>query len=396
MHYDICVVGGFGHVGLPLSLVFADRGMKVCAFDINEQSNAIIAKGEMPFFEDGAEPLLKKVLKNKSLTLSLDASSISDSDVIIVTIGTPVDSHSSPELNVLEKAIHKYLSYFRDDQLLVLRSTAYPGTTTKIQKFFDKHDKNVDVSFCPERIVQGHAVKELSELPQIVSSVNKKGLEKAKKLFGLLTDDIVVLEPTEAEYAKLFTNAWRYIKFSAANQFFMLTNEAGIDFAKVYKGLTHNYKRALDLPFSGLAAGPCLFKDTAQLSASNNHEFALGRAAVQVNEGMPFYIVKKLRQNHDVKNKTVGILGMAFKADIDDTRDSLSYKLKDLLEFEAKQVYCSDPYVNNPDFISADELVNKSDIVILATPHKAYKQLQIGKDKELIDVWNFFGNGSLI
>jgi UDP-N-acetyl-D-mannosaminuronic acid dehydrogenase len=288
------------------------------------------------------------------------------------------------------------MPYFRDGQLVVLRSTAYPNTTIKLQKFFDEQGKKVDVAFCPERIVQGYALKELSELPQIVSATSARGLEKAKKLFSHLTSDIVVAETTEAEYAKLFTNAWRYIKFSAANQFFMLVNEAGLDFSKVYKAMTHNYKRAMDMPMAGFAAGPCLFKDTAQLSASNNNDFALGNAAILVNEGLPFYVVKKLKNKYALKDKTIGILGMAFKADIDDTRDSLSYKLKDLLEFETKRVYCSDPYVKDPSFLDAKELIKKSDIIILATPHKQYANLEIGKDKTLVDIWNFYKKGCVV
>lgn len=396
MHYDLCVIGGFGHVGLPLSIAFADKGLKVCALDINKEVYTVLSEGRMPFFEAGADDLLKKVLDKKALDISLDPSCISQSDAVIVTIGTPIDVHSSPQLNVLEKAINSYMPYFRDGQLIILRSTAYPNTTVKLQKFFDEKGKKVDIAFCPERIVQGYALKELSELPQIVSAVTERGLEKAKTLFKLLTADIVATNPTEAEYAKLFTNAWRYIKFSAANQFFMIANDAGLDFTEVYRAMTHNYKRASDMPLAGFAAGPCLFKDTAQLSASNNNDFALGNAAILVNEGLPFYITKKLKQKYNLQNKSIGILGMAFKADIDDIRDSLSYKLKDLLEFETKQVYCSDPYVKDSSFLSAEELVKKSDIIILATPHKQYSTLNIGDDKVLIDIWDFYKKGCRI
>lgn len=396
MKYDICVIGGFGHVGLPLSMAFAQKGLKVCAFDISKETYNIVSRGKMPFMEVGSEELLPETLKSNNLTLSLNPESISESDTVIITIGTPVDSHLSPQLNVVESTLISYFKYFKDGQLIILRSTVYPNTTSKLHRLFENKGKKVYFAFCPERIVQGHALKELSTLPQIVSSTSEEGLFKAVSLFKNLTEDIVIAKPNEAELAKLFSNTWRYIKFAAANQLFILSNEAGVDFYNVYEIMTHNYERALDMPIAGFASGPCLYKDTVQLNSFNNNNFPLGSSAIMVNEGLPFYIFNKIKQKYDLKNKSVGILGMAFKSGIDDKRDSLSYKLKELFEFEAKEVYCSDPYIKDEKFVTEEKLINKVDIIILATPHKEYLKLEINETKILIDIWNFYKRGCII
>ena len=396
MGYDVCVVGGFGHVGLPLSIAFANSGKRVCAYDIAKEGIDSIAKGKMPFIEHEGEKELRKALDSGRLHLSLNPEDIGRSENIIIVTGTPTDEHLSPEFSVVHKVLLGYMRYLKNDQLLILRSTVYPGTTERVYKMLRSNGKNLDVAFCPERIVEGYALTELYELPQIVSGVTQEAVERAKELFGALTSDLIEVGTKEAEIAKLFTNAWRYIKFSVANQFFMIANEAGLDYTKIYNAMTHNYQRAKDLPKPGFASGPCLFKDTVQLSAFNNHAFQIGNAAISINEGLPYYIVNQLKKKHDLKEKSVGILGMAFKAGSDDKRDSLSYKLKSILEFESGKVYCSDAYIKEEGFVSADELVKKSDIIVVATPHQEYSDLKISREKILIDIWNLYKRGFIL
>lgn len=393
MEYDVCVVGGFGHVGLPMALAFADKGLKVCALDINKVVYEELSKGNMPFIEWGAEELLQKVLKSGNLKLSLDQEDISRSKNIIVTIGTPVGEHFSPELNVVEKLLSKIMEFLKDGQLLILRSTVYPGTTNSIARYVKNSGKNIEVVYCPERIVEGFALRELNVLPQIVASDSKEVMKRAGDIFRHITNDIIEASPLEAELSKLFSNILRYAQFGIANQLFMVANDAGADYYRVKEITTFKYPRAANMLSAGLASGPCLFKDSVQLNAFNNYNFPLGNAAIMINDGLPFYIYNKLRQSHDLSKKSVGILGMAFKAESDDKRDSQSYTLKELFEFDAKRVYCSDPYIKDKSFVDAKELVEKSDIVILAVPHKTYTNLHIGKDKIVIDIWNFYKQG---
>ena len=338
--------------------------------------------------------MLKKVLKDKTLSLSLKPDVIKDSKIVIIIVGTPVDEHLNPTFSNIKRMIDELVPYINNEQLIVLRSTVYPGISSKIKDWFLEHNLTPDIAFCPERILEGKAMEELYTLPQIISSFTDKGLERARELFSLLTKDIIVLEPMEAEVTKLFTNVWRYIKFSVSNQFYMIANDYGLDFYKIYNAMTFNYPRTKDFPKAGFAAGPCLFKDSMQLGAFNNGNFYLGHTAMLINEGLPNYIVKSLSLKHNLKELTVGILGMAFKSESDDIRESLSYKLKKILSISAKKVLCSDPYVKDNDLISLEEIVEKSDILIIGAPHKIYKDIKT--DKKIVDVWNLLGNGGII
>jgi len=255
MKYDAVIVGGFGHVGLPLAISLADTGQKICALDIDQRAQRTIGDGHMPFQEDGAEELLRRTLANGNLTLSLDPNTIAQTETVIVIIGTPVDRHLNPEFELMRDIMASYLPYFRDGQLLVLRSTVYPGITEKLRTWLRSEGKQVELAFCPERIAEGFAMTELHSLPQIVSSFTEEGVLRARALFSRLTKEIIVVPPIEAELAKLFTNVWRYIKFAAANQFFMLANDHGADYYRIHHAMTTNYERAKDLPGPGFGFG---------------------------------------------------------------------------------------------------------------------------------------------
>jgi UDP-N-acetyl-D-mannosaminuronic acid dehydrogenase len=391
---DVVIVGGCGHVGLPLGLAFADRGLQVALFDVNAEAVEQVGRGVMPFAEEGADQVLRRVTGSQ-LIATTDPRVVSTAENVVVVIGTPVDEHLNPDPNVVSHAVERMSDDLRDGQLLVLRSTLYPGTTALVEATIAQLGKDVDVAFCPERIAEGKAMTELFELPQIVSSRQQSGLDRAEKLFGNLASQMVRMQPEEAELAKLFTNTWRYIRFAIANQLFMMANDFGLDYERIRAGVTFDYPRASDLPGAGFAAGPCLLKDTMQLAAFNNNNFVLGHAAMMVNEGLPMYMVSCLERSYPLADMTVGLLGMSFKAESDDIRSSLSYKLKRLLRFKAKHVLCHDPYVStDPNLVSLETLTEESDLLILSTPHKVYRELTA--DVPIIDVWGMFGNGTTL
>ncbi|MFK4836166.1 nucleotide sugar dehydrogenase [Microbacterium sp. ZW T2_14] len=394
---DVVVVGGGGHVGLPLAIALASRGQRTVVYDVAEAAVSRIRHAQMPFIEPGADEVLAKVVAEGMLTATTDPSAVASAENVIVVIGTPVDEHLNPDPNAIPRALSTCAPFFRDGQLLALRSTIYPGVTALVREMVEQMGIDMDVAFCPERIAEHKAMTELFELPQIVSGYTPRAIERAGVLFGCLTDSIVELTPEEAELAKLFTNTWRYIKFAAVNQFYMMANSKGVDFERVRAGLTHDYPRAQDMPGPGFAAGPCLFKDTMQLAAFSDNTFQLGHAAMLVNEGLPLYIASQLEQSHDLSDKTVGILGMAFKAGSDDIRSSLSYKLQRVLRFKAHEVIATDPHVPasiDSSLLSLDEVLGRADILIVATPHKEYRDIET--DKPVADVWNILGNGVLI
>lgn len=388
---DICIVGGCGHVGLPLGMAFADQGKKVALYDLNKINIDKVNKAEMPFKEEGAAPVLKRTIKSGKLVATDDPTVIKDSKVIIMVIGTPVDGHLNPKINEIIKAVKEIEKYINDDQLLVMRSTLYPGVTKKVHEYLQKQGKNTKVAFCPERIAEGYALTELYELPQIVAGCTPQATTEAQSLFKTLTKQTITVDPTEAELAKLFTNTWRYINFAISNQFYMIAEASGLDFYKIYGAMTQDYPRLKSFAKAGLAAGPCLFKDTMQLSSFSGNNFFLGHSAMLVNEGLPDFVVSQMKEKHELEHHTVGLLGMAFKGDNDDARESLSYRLKKRLEIEANKVLCHDPYVKDSRLVSLDKIRREADIIVLATPHSVYKDEDWG-DKIVIDMWNFYGN----
>jgi UDP-N-acetyl-D-mannosaminuronic acid dehydrogenase len=388
---DVVVVGGCGHVGLPLALAFADRELAVGIFDTDRRAVAEVQAGRMPFNEPGAQDVLTRVLDER-LTLSTDASLVSQAEHVVVVVGTPVDEHLNPSPEVVPRVLIDLAPMLRLGQLVVLRSTIYPGVTAMVEREMNQRCPGVDVVFCPERIAEGRAMDELFRLPQLVSGRDDVAVTRAEKLFAHLTMGTVRLNPEEAELAKLFTNTWRYLKFAVANQLYMIANNYGLDYERIRAALAFDYPRAADLPSAGLAAGPCLLKDTMQLAAFNNNNFVLGHAAMMINEGLPLYIADRMEQRFGLRERTIGILGMAFKAESDDTRASLSYKLKRILRFKAKRVLCTDPYVRtDPDLVSLDDVLAQADLLVIAAPHECYRSLE--PIQPVIDVWNLLGHG---
>ena len=389
---DAVVIGGCGHVGLPLAIALATRGARVGIYDVSQAAVDTVNAGRLPFAEPGAAEPLREARAAGRLEASADPAIVATAEHVIVVIGTPVDEHLNPDQAAIPNALGGCASFLRDGQILILRSTVYPGVTALVEKTVAALGIDIDVAFCPERIAEGKAMTELFELPQIVSARTARGADRASALFRRLTSQLVMLTPEEAELAKLFTNVWRYIKFATANQLYMMANDSGLDFERIRQGLGQDYPRAADMPAAGLAAGPCLFKDTMQLAAFNNNNFALGHTAMTINEGMPLYLVHRLEQRFDLKSLTVGVLGMAFKGGSDDTRSSLSYKLKRILAFKAGGVLCTDPYVTtDPALHSLPDVIAKSDLLVIAAPHPDYRELVT--DKPVADIWNILGKG---
>lgn len=388
LQYDVAIIGGLGHVGLPLGIVFADQGLQVVLIDVDEQKHATLKTGKMPFAEHGAEPILQQVL-DRTLHLDTRLEAVARSELVIVTIGTPIDEYLNPKTRPLLELAEQLASVLRPEQCLILRSTVLPGTTWNLNEFFKQCEVSVNLAYCPERIVQGFAIEELSELPQIVSGFTDRAVDSASDLFDHLGVQSIRVSVQEAELAKLFSNSWRYIQFAISNQFYMIAAEHGADYSQIYRAMTDNYSRMRNFPTPGFAAGPCLLKDTLQLAAGYGNHFQLGHAAMMVNEGLPHFLVQQLLHNSDIElaRTQVGILGMAFKADSDDIRDSLSYKLAKILRFHGAVVFCSDENVLDGSFVSKEELIERCSVVFVGVPHQAYKDLRVPNGTHLVDLW---------
>ena len=387
---NISIIGGAGHIGFPLGLILGSKGFKVSLIDKNKNNIKKINNGEVPFLEENSKKLLTDMRKKKRIYATDQINEISKSKYIIICISTPITNQLNPNLKPFINFFHQLKKKIKKDQIVIIRSSIYPGICEKVYKVIAKKCKNL--SYCPERIVQGKSIVELPKLPQLVSGKSKKAILESGKLFKTICKKIIYTEVIEAELIKLFSNAYRYINFAISNQFYMICQNQNLNFFKIRNIMREGYMRNANIPESGFTAGPCLLKDTMQLSSFYNHRFKLGHAAMSVNEGIPIFIIKKLQKKFDLRKKTVGVLGLTFKAETDDIRDSLSIKLVKLLELKKIKTLQSDEFYKNKKNISKNDLVKKSDIIILATPHKAYKRLKIKKNKTVVDIWGLIEN----
>jgi UDP-N-acetyl-D-mannosaminuronic acid dehydrogenase len=368
-------------------LAFARAGQKVVAIDIDAGKVSQVNAGRMPFKDRGASELLAGVLANGTFRASAEADLISNAEVVITVVGTPVDEYLNPRLYLITDLVAAHLGRLRSGQLFLLRSTVYPGTTERVDALFREKGLAIDVAYCPERVAEGQALEEITSLPQIVAGCSGRAQQRAEDLFRSLTTDLIPVPPLAAELTKLFNNAWRYAQFALANQFFMMANDHGVDFYEVYRAMTERYPRAEGFPKAGLTAGPCLFKDTVQLGAYNNYTFFMGQAAVMINEGLPNYMVQRVARRFDLKKSVAGILGMTFKADSDDPRDSLAFKLRKILQSECREVISTDPFLEDPSLRPLEEVLRRADILFIGSPHTVYRKLDFGKTP-VVDVWN--------
>lgn len=371
--------------------------------DIDQEKVNSIAKGQLPFMEDGAQELLDKYV-GKTFHASTDFSNIAKVQIIILTLGTPVDENMNPSLVQIDRALTSAKPYFRKNQLLILRSTVSPGTTQYVKSYLIEQGFKIGINFflafCPERIAEGKSLAELAQIPQIVGGIDRASTAKAADFFKSLDIEINTADAVSAELAKLFTNMYRYINFAIANEFMILAGNNHRDIYQIVDLVNKNYKRG-GLALPGLTGGPCLFKDGFFLVG--DVPFAdLITTSWKINESIPLFLIKKIRERTKLEGKKAVILGLAFKAEIDDIRESLAFKVKKALERERARVFLHDPYV--PGYQNnLDDVLKDADLIFLATNHNFYKKLDISHVRKLVsktcvvcDVWNIFKTNKII
>ena len=401
-------VVGVGRVGLPMCLVLAQEGNKVFGIGRTKEKIETLNRGIMPFVEKGGQTLLKKHL-HKLLFFSTSYESIHQSDVIILTLGTPVDENMNPVLDQIDESLEMALPYFKKNQLIILRSTISPRTTKYVKETIEtktkfKVGKNIYLAFCPERIAEGNSIQEIKEIPQIIGAEDKASLKKANEFFQELGIKTILSDSVSVELAKLFTNMYRYISFAIVNEFMVIAENFNRNIHEIIHLVNDGYKRG-GLVLPGLTAGPCLFKDGFFL-INDNPFLDLIVASWKVNEALPLFILKKLHDRVKLKNKKIALLGLAFKPEIDDIRESLSFKIRKALLREHAQVVLHDPYVKTYQGKNVSQPLNTVlkgvQIVIIATRHSFYerkkKEILNNLDKKtyIVDIWNMFGTNKLI
>lgn len=400
---------GIGRVGLPMALVLASDGHKVYGIGRDEAKIALINKGTMPFLEKGAVPILKRTI-GKSFVATTDYSLIKKTNYIFLTLGTPVDENMNPVYSQINESLATAMPFFKKGQTLILRSTVSPRTTKYVKSLIEENGKlqigkNFFLAFCPERISEGNSIEEMKSIPQIVGADDNRSLKKASEIFKKIGVTVIVTNTVSAELAKLFTNMYRYINFAVANEFMVLAHNYHRDIYEIVNLVNYKYKRG-GLTVPGLTAGPCLFKDGFFLISDLPYADLIS-TSWKINESMPMFLIRLVRERMKLTNKKAVVLGLAFKAEIDDIRESLSFKVRNALLRERASVVLHDPYVKNYQHQAIEKDVYKAvegaDLIFIATNHKIYKKIDIKKIKNLVkkncivcDVWNVWGTDKIV
>jgi UDP-N-acetyl-D-mannosaminuronic acid dehydrogenase len=396
----VTVIGAGGHVGFPFACVVADAGHTVYGYDINEESVLNLNDGHSPYIEEGGEEILRKNLDAHRLEFTIDPAVIENSDVVAIMIGTPVDGEGNARLDDLFRFVDLTLiPRMRKGQLIVLRSTVSPGTTEVLRKHIEKlhgwvEGKDYFLVFCPERVVQGKSIIETKKLPQIVGAFTDISFTVAKGFFStFINNQIFQLTPKEAEIGKLMTNMYRYVTFAFANEFWMIGEKHGVNIDKVIDACNYDYPR-MAVPHPGPnVGGPCLFKD-GKFLLSDIPFGDLINTSFHINEGMPDYVFNRIKEiNPDIE--TVLILGATFKKDCDDTRNSLSFKMRKVCKKNGVDVEMIDPFTQDLTPVP----FNQFDAVIVMTPHTVFQEYyeasMFRKDCVVADLWKMFPESKL-
>ncbi|MCI0544498.1 MAG: nucleotide sugar dehydrogenase [Actinobacteria bacterium] len=397
---------GIGRVGLPLALSFADAGLRVFGVDRNQEHVDVINSGVLPFIEHGAGPLLKDGLATGRFVASTDsAGSVSVSDVVVLTVGTPLNTDMRSDTSQLVAALAEIGPSLQPGTLVITRSTISPGTTDRVviptlERLSGlKVGEDLFVAFCPERIAEGKAVEELRELPEIIGGADSESGELAAGMFRLLNPEkqLHLTDPLSAELAKLYTNVYRYVNFALANEYALIAEHYERDAHHIIRMLRDGYQRA-PIPLPGPAGGPCLSKDGYFLIEELTFpDFVL--TAWKMNDSVPAHLVQRLRdalrqKEKDLDGLKVAVLGQAFKADIDDDRLSPARHVIEMLQKYGAVVVVHDPYLSD---VELDTALRDAEAVVLATNHSVYYGLDMKRLKDLVapgcvivDAWSVF------
>lgn len=398
---DVSIIGGAGHVGLAMGLVATQGGHTAHLIDNNNDNLSTIDSGRLPYREDGAKDLLDRGLQESLIHTTTSLETVVDCDVVVITVGTPIDEHNNPEMENLFGLMNDIREYLTEDQLIVLRSTVYPGTTANVRSELEQEGfsvgENLFLSYAPERITQHHAIQEMIELPQLIGSFDDDSYAATRDFFRTFIDsNCYRLNPTEAEIGKLFTNMWRYITFAMANEFYYISESFSdfydINIHRILDKTQAEYPR-FNPPTPGAnVGGPCLTKDGWFL-VDNIPYNELVSTAIQINEGMPAQIIKRLVQARPDPEKIV-ILGMTFKAGSDDPRNSVAFKMEKQLFLKGYR----DIVRIEPNLQGFDDMgdIADADWVILMTPHEEFVDLNAihavvdNPDAVYCDVWGLW------
>ena len=395
---NVAVVG-LGRVGLPLALSFADRGIDVIGVEREQAVLEQVAAGRMPYRETGTQELLERVRESGRLQTTRTVQDAAGADYIVLTLGTPAHVHIEIDMSQIRQVVDDLLPVLREGQSLILRSTVAPGTTDWVAGYIEQRrgfrvGEDLFVAHVPERIAANHFLEEIATLPCIVGGVGERSGAKAAELFEVFGAEIVQTTPVQAELAKIWTNILRYTQFALPNLLMMEAEQYDANVFEVIDLINRDYPRG-GIANPGLTAGACLRKDFA-FSEERSSAPGMLLAVSRVHETVPLFLVKglKARLGGSLRDRKVAVLGLTFKRDSDDLRDSLSFKLVRLLERELAHVARHDPHVSAGSD-PLDAALDGAEAVVVATNHSGFEDLlgRLPDGVVLVDPWNVTGSG---
>jgi UDP-N-acetyl-D-mannosaminuronic acid dehydrogenase len=405
MSLDVSVIG-IGRVGLPLALCFADRGLKVLGIDRDLARLDAVRAGQMPFDEPGTQEMLERVLDAGNFEVSDKVADAGRARDIVLTLGTPSFSHIEIDMTQIRSALDDLMPTLRPGHAVMLRSTVAPGTTEFVAGYIEQHsglraDEDIFVVHCPERIVGGSFIEEIDSLPCIVGGTGAASTERGAELFGVFNPPVYRTTAVQAELAKIWANIFRYTSFALPNLLMMDCERYGANVFDVIELINRDYPRG-GMASPGLTAGTCLRKDFA-FSEERSNAPGMLLAVSRVNESVPRFLVDGIRARlGTLRGRRVAVLGLAFKRDSDDLRDSLSPKLVRLLERELALVSVCDPYSESVTLPLADA-VRDAEVIVVATNHSDFETAESRRQMSelsatgcmLVDPWNALGAGGV-
>ena len=375
MKNNIAVIGGAGHIGLPLSCLISNQGMSTIIIDNNEESIEKILNKISPFYEEGLNEQLEKAIDG-GLQVTKDMNKISECNIVIITLGT---SSKTTDIENFNSLVQDVITLSNDETMIILRSTLSAGTMENIIQDYSR-DKNLKFIYAPERIAEGKALKELREMPQIIGCLNHEDYLLVESFFNSLGVKTLKMTFKEAEFLKLFLNTYRYLQFSTLNFFENIAHNNHIDFKTVLELASKDYPRLKGVPDSGFVGGPCLIKDSKTFANSYPEAKEIVQSFLDVND----YYVKNIIQKckHTFSTKKIIQLGLTFKPNSDDIRDSQALRLYETLLDEGYNVKAFDPYVHDSN--KWEEIKDFSENIIIATNHKEFESVTLSSKKVII------------
>jgi nucleotide sugar dehydrogenase len=384
---------GLGYVGLPLACLCAEKNLDVYGADIDKNKISSISQGISPIDDPSLKEAVKKT-KGKLKVTDIIGAAIKNSSIVIVCVPTPVDDKRMPNLEPLKSACEEVSKNLQKETLVIIESTIFPGTIDEIiLPILKKSNVNFYLSHCPERLDPGNKKFTIQNIPRVVGGINKESSKKAAEFYQKIIDaDIIELSSVKAaEATKIMENTFRDINIAFVNEMAKSFDKAGIDIMEVIEGAkTKPFGFTAHYPGTGVG-GHCIPVDPYYLiekakQIGFDHKFL--SLARKINESMPDYTIELLENNIkkfnlSIKNAKVGVLGLAYKANVDDTRESPASKVIDILKEKKAEVFVFDPYVKKGSNVRGlDELLNKCDYIILVTNHDEFKNMDLNKLKE--------------